>query len=849
MLFILVLVQTSHATRIVTNLNRYWFYQQGDIEDAQAVDYDDSRWSRVSLPHSFSIPYFMSPDFYVGYGWYRKEVNLLAGQLCGNRCHTLEFDGVFQVAEVYVNGKLMGKHTGGYTGFEVDITHALKVGCNIIAVRVNNLWNGAVAPRAGEHTFSGGIYRNVRWVEKEPQHFAWYGLSITTPGLAASAGYQSDVAVEAVIQNKEDIKKTLTLEISVIDAIGKTVADRSRKIVLKPHSKQAFSLSSETIVKPKLWSPETPDLYTLRAVLKDKKKVIDQYDETFGFRWFEWTADHGFFFNGKHRFFHGVNVHQDQAGWGDAVTEAAMQRDVKLIKDAGFDFIRGSHYPHAPAFVDACDRIGMLFWSEATFWGIGGEKPDGYWNSSAYPVDPALNEAFEASALQQLEEMIRIHRNHPSIIAWSMSNEPFFSAPEVISGVHRLLGRMVARSRQLDPTRPAAVGGAQRPMNGTRIDLIGDIAGYNGDGARLPMFQNPGIPSVVSEYGSCTADRPGEYEPCWGYLKKNDDWNGVEWRSGQAMWCGFDHGSIAGSTLAKMGIIDYFRIPKRVYYWYRNHFTGVEPPVWPSDGIPVRLRLTASRQENIQTDGTDDVWLLVEVLDDKGNVVVASPDVTLVIKKGPGELPTGRSMTFSRDSDIRILDGMAAITMRAYEAGITEVEATSAGLISSSIQVEFTGDIPYEEGKTRLVRERPYIHYERRKNVEQTFGRNNPIFVTSQHSLHTAAHAADGNRQTYWLPLLSDTVPVLTLDTEKGLNLSSVQLLFPQKHNWQIKVEGSIDGRNWMQIADLFENKTCFEEWKFVVKEYCKIRFIRIRFKTAEMASLEEVEVKGIVTD
>lgn len=130
--------------------------------------------------------------------------------------------------------------------------------------------------------------------------------------------------------------------------------------------------------------------------------------------------------------------------------------------------------------------------------------------------------------------------------------------------MRKLLEETVKLSKQLDPTRPAAVGGAQRPLGEKRIDKLGDIAGYNGDGSYIPEFQQPGMPTVVSEYGSTTADRPGEYDPGWGDLTKNNAQNGFPWRSGQAIWCAFDHGSIAGSALGKMGIIDYFRIPKRL---------------------------------------------------------------------------------------------------------------------------------------------------------------------------------------------------------------------------------------------------------------------------------------------
>ena len=143
--------------------------------------------------------------------------------------------------------------------------------------------------------------------------------------------------------------------------------------------------------------------------------------------------------------------------------------------------------------------------------------------------------------MQQLREMIRIHRNHPSIVAWSMCNEAFFSAPEAMTGVRRLLKRMVDLAHQLDATRPAAVGGAQRPLADERIDRIGDLAGYNGDGATQPDFQNPGIPNLVSEYGSVTADRPGEYAPGWGDLQRDEGWKGRSWRSGQAIWLSLIH--------------------------------------------------------------------------------------------------------------------------------------------------------------------------------------------------------------------------------------------------------------------------------------------------------------------
>ncbi|MEG1546032.1 MAG: glycoside hydrolase family 2 TIM barrel-domain containing protein, partial [Bacteroides sp.] len=552
--------QQDESPRISLNFNREWKYARGDFKGAEAMNFDDLAWETVGLPHSFSIPYFMSKDFYIGYGWYRKSLKLNAKEL--SKKMFLEFDGVFQEAEIFVNNQLVGRHEGGYTGFSVDISSAVKRGNNLIAVRVNNEWKSNRAPRAGEHVFSGGIYRNVRLVMKAPTFIDWYGTFVTTPDLEKNNGQSSVVNVQTTICNHSNKKSDYRLRTEVIDADGKMVTSIETTETIEAGNTKEFEQITPSVRKPRLWSPQLPVLYNVVSSLYQGKKLIDRYETSMGFRWFKWTVDNGFFFNGEHLYLKGANVHQDHAGWGDAVTETAMQRDVRLMKDAGFDFIRGSHYPHSPAFSNACDEEGMLFWSEAPFWGIGGFSPDGYWNSSAYPVNEKDIKGFEESVLQQLSEMIRIHRNHPSIVAWSMSNEPFFSAPKTEEGIRQLLKQMVDRSHELDSTRPAAVGGVQRPLGKDRLDLIGDVAGYNGDGSSIPDFQHPNVPNIVSEYGSTTADRPGEYKPGWGNLEEDEAWKGMPWRSGQAIWCGFDHGSIAGSQLGKMGIVDYFRIPK-----------------------------------------------------------------------------------------------------------------------------------------------------------------------------------------------------------------------------------------------------------------------------------------------
>ncbi|MEO8614128.1 MAG: sugar-binding domain-containing protein, partial [Luteolibacter sp.] len=169
------------------NFNREWKFQLGDPAKAESAVFDDAKWENIGLPHSFSMPYFAAGNaFYVGYGWYRKTFDLL--DTPNGKCLFLDFEGAFQDAEIFLNGKKIGAHHGGYTGFEVEITKEAKPGRNVLAVRLNNLWNAQLAPRAGEHTFSGGLYRNVWLVAANPLHVTWYGTFVTTPKMSAESG-------------------------------------------------------------------------------------------------------------------------------------------------------------------------------------------------------------------------------------------------------------------------------------------------------------------------------------------------------------------------------------------------------------------------------------------------------------------------------------------------------------------------------------------------------------------------------------------------------------------------------------------------------------------------------------
>ncbi len=845
---IMMLLYTCACNKPLTTdteiINNNWTFALGDYQDAQNADFDDSEWQRIGLPHSFGIPYFMSRDFYTGYGWYRKTINLTADDL--EKRLWLQFDGVFQEAEIFVNGKLTGSHTGGYTGFVIDITDNAVAGKNIVAVRVNNIWKPDVAPRAGEHQFNGGIYRTVRLLKKNPSHFAWCGVQIVTDGLKESDYKSSTVTVSAKIENQSKASVKYGLEVRVLDTAKNVIASATVNKGISPNAGDSVAITTKPIENLILWSPENPYLYTLELTLTDNGEIVDRYTSPLGFRHIDWTADKGLFINGKHLYLNGANVHQDHAGWCDAVTEEGIRRDVRMIKEAGFNMIRGSHYPHSPAFADECSRQGILFWSEAPFWGTGGNQQDGYWYASAYPVRDCDTTKFEQSVLQQLSEMILINRNQPSIFAWSMCNEVFFTQRQTLESTKKLLKKMVDRAHQLDPTRYAAIGGAQRPTGDDRIDLIGDAVGYNGDGATIPDFQRSGIPSLVSEYSSTTSIRPGVYDPGWADLLKDDAYKGVEWRGGQSIWCGFDHGSIFGSQLGKTGIIDYFRIPKRAWYWYRNYFCGIEPPQWPSEGTPARLDIKTTKFSGIATDGTDDVQLVVTVMDNDGNPLSNSPDVELRIVSGPGEFPTGKSIKFSQNSDIPILDGVCAIEMRSYYAGKTVVEALSEGLASAFVELEFVGGEQYVQGVTPETPDRPYVTTQKPKSDSdlQILGTNNPTFASTNDKKHASALAADGDENTYWSPLATDAAPRIVLDTERGISFKKLEaVISPDLKDVTISI--SNDGGYYIQLAhyDRAPQKITIEHNDLTM------RFIKFDFAKQANVRVNEIKVYGWLED
>jgi hypothetical protein len=415
--------------------------------------------------------------------------------------------------------------------------------------------------------------------------------------------------------------------------------------------------------------------------------------------------------------------------------------------------------------------------------------------------------------------------------------------------VRRFLKELVAYTHELDPTRPAAIGGSQRGD----IDKLGDVAGYNGDGARL--FPNPGIANVVTEYGSTMTDRPGRYAPGWGDLPSTPgadksqpgSWR-LPWRSGEVIWCAFDHGSLAGRRFGSMGMVDYFRLPKRQWYWYRNEYLHIPPPAWPSNGVPAGLKLVADRTALDSVDGTDDTQLIVTVVDKEGRSLSNCPPVTLAVESGPGEFPTGPSITFAPDSDIAIRDGEAAMEFRSYNSGKTLIRATSPGLKDATIQITSRGEPHFVAGKMPTVKPRPYVRFSELNATSAliALGRDNPTRASSEASGHSARLANDGKPATFWQADTSDKSPWLQIDLERVVTISQTKLTFPAPGNWRYKIEISDSGDSWKLLVDQTTATSSSAECIDSVSGSASGRFVRVSIvESNQPAALAECEILG----
>jgi len=546
-----------------------------------SANFSDTSWRGVHLPHDFIIEGTFDPQADASHGflpknaaWYRKSFVLPRSDK--GKALWLEFDGVYRDSIVWLNGRQLGRHRSGYTSFYYDISQAVRYGApNTLAVFCDARQN------EGWWYEGGGIYRHVYLTRLAPLHLAHWGTSVVaTPG---SDFKSAQIDLDASVENTSRSAAPCSLDIVITDPSGRAVAQAkgaSARVEPGEHRAQAPRLS---IANPRLWSPDAPNLYTLRTTLRQGRQVVDETSTPFGIRSLRWDANRGFLLNGKPFKIQGTCNHQDFAGIGVALPDRVNYYKVERLKEMGCNALRFSHHPMAPELLDACDRLGMVVMDENRKLG---DSPD---------------------ILSQVASMVRRDRNHPSVIMWSMCNEEGQQGTE--QG-----GKMFAAMKSVvlswDKTRP--VTAAMNGGFGSGISLVEDLQGFNYNTGAYDDFHRkfPGQPVYGSETASETTTRgiyaddrekgyvstyKGTHQAAWQPIAERP------WMAGGFVWTGFDYRGEPSpyqwpDVNSHFGIMDTCGFPKDSYYYYRAWW-GNQPvahimPHWNwagREGQPIKV--------------------------------------------------------------------------------------------------------------------------------------------------------------------------------------------------------------------------------------------------------------------
>ncbi len=404
-------------------LNDDWFFslsQQQVLSVAQLSENRDA-WQPIDLPHDWSVEGALSADLasctgYLpgGVGWYQKTLTIPADETLGDKIF-LYFEGVYNRSEVYVNGHLIGKRPNGYISFMYDVTPYVEFDKpNSIVVRVDH------SRSADSRWYTGsGIYRDVWLVRSEPLHLAQWGVFAHAKDVSPES---ATLVVETEIANETSEATKITLVQELLDANGKLVIKKSSETSVAVNS--ASNIKTELkVVSPILWNLDNPYLYRVRTTLISGDRIIDQSVTTTGFRHMEFDPDTGFSLNGINMKMKGVCLHHDAGVLGSAVPREVWEQRLQTLKSIGCNAVRTSHNPQSTDFYDICDEIGLLVLDEAfDEWEFPKRKWLKGWNVGE-PGFQGSYDFFEEWGKQDLADMVRRDRNHPSIFAWSIGNE------------------------------------------------------------------------------------------------------------------------------------------------------------------------------------------------------------------------------------------------------------------------------------------------------------------------------------------------------------------------------------------------------------------------------------------
>jgi beta-galactosidase len=589
----------SQQARTVADFDKDWHFHLGNVNDGEKTSLNDMNWRLLNLPHDWSIEGKFSKDNPAtpeggalpgGIGWYRKTFTVAAASK--NKLIYVDFDGVYQKSDVWINGHHLGFRPNGYISFRYELTPYLNFGGkNTIAVKVDN----SVQPNSRWYSGSG-IYRNVWLVTTNKLAVDHWGTYVTTPKVSKQA---ASIQLITRVKNNSGKNAKFTLVTTIYSPGNKVVSNSSASVNTVESNKgveQNFELTN-----PELWSVEKPSLYKIVTKVIEANKVVDTYTTPLGIRYFNFDADKGFSLNGKPMKILGVCDHHDLGSLGAAINTRALERQLQMLKAMGCNGIRTSHNPPAPELLELCDKMGFIVMDEAfDCW---------EWKKAKYDYHLYFKEWHK----RDLEDQILRDRNHPSVFIWSIGNE---IPQQGDTSALRLAPELAGIVHSLDRTRPITTAN-DRPDTSNKIIKSGaiDLIGYNyhefdyatfhdrypgkkfiatettsgletrghydmpSDSIRIwparwdKPFTSGNPDNSVSAYDNVRPAWGSTHEATWKVMKKYD------FLSGMFIWTGFDYMGEPTpyswpSRSSYFGIIDLAGFPKDIYYMYQSEWTS-----------------------------------------------------------------------------------------------------------------------------------------------------------------------------------------------------------------------------------------------------------------------------------
>lgn len=603
LLLLFFLIPGSIHTQQLIKLTDKWKFFPGDII-AETIEFNDADWRTIQLPHDWGIEGSFDENLpantgklpWKGVGWYRNDFSL-GSQSMGKQVYLI-FDGIMAFPEIYINGQLAGKWDYGYNSFYLDITDYIDyIGKNKIAIKVDTRkWDSRWYPGAG-------IYRQIRLLIVQKIHFDVWGINIRTPVVTEDS---ARIHVYSDLLNTSGKIKNIKLVHEITNSESEVVSSVVSDIEIGADSK----LNNEqwlTVRNPVRWDVENPYLYTLISRLESENGTTLVQKTKFGIRTIRFTADEGFWLNGRRVQLKGVNLHHDHGPLGAKFYKRAMERQLVIMKKMGANAIRNSHNIAAPELLDLCDSLGLLLYNEAF------DK----WDAKAGYL-PEMS--FDDFAERNVRNWVKRDRNHPCVFLWSVGNEMGDIQYNIDSGFVKL-DKMIKLVRKYDPTRPVnMVCDAKGSADLRHFDYY-DVHAWNYGRRYLPARQLEPSKSVIISESASTLSTRGFYElplpeektdftqslqvssydlnaPYWAEVADDDFmWQEEDtYVAGEFVWTGFDYlgeptpyndeavksGFITQSQSAKssyFGIVDLCGIPKDRYYLYKSYWKPEETTV------------------------------------------------------------------------------------------------------------------------------------------------------------------------------------------------------------------------------------------------------------------------------